>query len=427
LAQRLRRSNLSKVLNTLVLRGLGSGLAVLLTLLVVRYLAADAAASFLLVFNVTTVAAICFRWGLDDVIVRRVAAELHSETSRRSVSYLMKLAHRRVAIWTVVAGVGVAIIAVTKAAPPASEANAQELFNAVAISALIALTSCAGRVHQGQARTDFAAFILNILVPGLLLLGLLAMVAFHLPVSSLRLQLVYAGVALLTYVGIVWAIPVTRPHRARSPEERQSESARAKLDRRAANKLGGVVLSQQALNWAALLVVPIAYGDELFTSFMVTYKLSLLISLIMLAINFTFASRLAGHYAKAEFRELQRLTKLMVVSVAASSALAAAAVFFTRGFVSSFADVDSSDTMLTLLVGAQALFAISAVYALVLTMCHDEAFLLKTQGAVVGAGVILFSALSLIASLDVACTAFPVTYLLLALVLGRRVHTVTKG
>lgn len=160
---------------------------------------------------------------------------------------------------------------------------------------------------------------------------------------------------------------------------------------------------------------------------MVTYKLSLLISLIMLAINFTFASRLAAHYAKAEFHELQRLTKLMVVSVAASSALAAAAVFFTRGFVSSFADVDSSDTMLALLVGAQALFAISAVYALVLTMCHDEAFLLKTQGAVVGAGVILFSALSLIASLDVACAAFPVTYLLLALVLGRRAHTVTKG
>lgn len=422
----LRGSNLTKVLNTLVLRGLGSGLAVLLTLLVVRYLDADAAASFLLVFNVTTVAAVCFRWGLDDVIVRRVAAELNSEAPHRSISYLMKLAHRRVAIWTAVATASLAILALVKVLPP-SGGSAQELFNAVGISALIALTACGGRVHQGQSRTDLAALILNILVPGLLLLGLLVLVGLHVPISSARLQLVYVGVALLTYVGIVWGIPLTRPHRAGSAEQRRSESERARVDRRAANKLGGVVLSQQALNWTALLIVPIAYGDELFTTFMVTYKLSLLISLIMLAINFTFASRLAALFSKGEFRELQRATKTMVVSVAASSGLAAAGVFFSRDFVSAFADVDSSDVMLSLLVGSQALFAVSAVYALVLTMCHDEAFLLKTQGAVVGAGVILFSALSLIASLDLACAAFPVTYLLLALVLGRRVHKVTKG
>lgn len=414
------------MLNTLVLRGLGSGVAVLLTLLVVRYLDAAAAASFLLVFNVTTVAAVCFRWGLDDVIVRRVAAELRSESPRRSVSYLMKLSHRRVAIWTVIAGVCAAVIWATKALP-AAEASGEELFNAVAISALIALTSCAGRVHQGQRHTNLAAFILNVLVPGLLLLGLLTLVALKVPISSARLQLIYAGVALLAYVGTVWATPLTRPHRARSSEERDSESARAKLDRRAANKLGGVVLSQQALNWAALLVVPIAYGDELFTSFMVTYKLSLLISLIMLAINFTFASRLAGLFAEGEFAELQRVTKLMVVSVAASSALAAAGVFFARDYVSSFADVNSSDAMLGLLVGAQALFAISAVYALTLTMCHDEAFLFKAQGTVVGAGVALFCALSLTTSLDVACSAFPITYLVLSLILGRRAHAVTNG
>jgi hypothetical protein len=420
-----RESRSAKVFNTLVLRGFGSGLAVLITLLVTRYLPTSDAAAFLLLFNLTTVATVCFRWGLDDVILRREAANTAAKAPAIS-HFLMWLAHRRVMIWMTL---GAAATAAFGLARPQgfSGLNSAELFTAVAISGLVALTASAGRVHQGQGRTNYAAFLLNILVPGCLLLGLLLLVRFGPAVNSSKLQLVYAGVSLATYLAVVWGTSPTRPSRLRSAEERAIQTAQAKVDLSAANRLGGVVLSQQALNWIALLIVPIAYGDRLFTSFMVTYKAALLISLVMLAVNFTFASRLATLFAAGEFHELQRLVRIMVVSVAAASGFAAGLVFVARGYLYSFAGVDSADHVLALLVVSQAFFALSSVYALVLTMCHDEAFLLKAQGGIVISGVIVFATLSFTAPLEVSSAAFVVTYLALTLVLRQRVRRVIRG
>lgn len=397
----------------------------LLTLSVTRYLDTSAAAAFLLIFNVTTVAAVWFRWGFDDLIVRRVAADTAVKTPRL-VPYLMRLAHHRVAIW---AALGAAVAVVLGIARPeiAGGISVAELLVAVVISGLLALTACAGRVHQGQHRTNYAAFILNILVPGLLLLGLWALVGLGFVTDSWRLQLIYATISLLTYLGVVWTTPRMHPILFRSPDERWRESAQAKVDRRAANRFGGVVLSQHALHWSALLIVPIAYGDRLFTSFMVTYKVALLIDMVMMAVNFTFASRLAALFAAAEFDELQRLKRIMVVTVAAASGLAAGIVIGLRGFVYSFANVHGIDGILAILVVAQIFFTLSAVYALVLSMCHGEAFLLKAQGGIVISGTAVFVVLCFIAPLEVSVTVFAVTYLTLLLVLRQRALRIVKG
>jgi O-antigen/teichoic acid export membrane protein len=418
-------SMISKVAQIFFIRGLGSALAVLLTLSVTRYLETSAAARFLLVFNLTTVAALCFRWGLDYLIARSVAtasAENASDLIRR----LMQLAHRRVVIWMVLSAAFAAVFGLVRS-HGSTRLTVWELLIAVVISGLAALTACAGQVQRGLGRINYSAFILNMLVPGLMLSSLLLLTLFGFVANSWRLELIYASVALLSYFGTVWASPAARPYRSRQLNEAPNRSDQEKMQREAANRFGGIVLSQQALNWSALLIVPVAYGDQLFNSFMVTYKVALLLTLAMTAVNFTFLSRLAALYAAAELQQLRRLTRMMVVLVSVSCVLGAAVVFLARGVIYSFGDVEGLDVVLALLVVSQAFFAVSAVYSQVLNMCHDEAFVLGAHGTVVATGVILFVILSLNAPLEVASATFAVTYFSLMLLLRYRTLKITAG
>ena len=422
---KLRISMISKVTQILFLRGFGSALAVLLTLFVTRYLETSAAARFLLVFNLTTVAALCFRWGLDNLIARSVATASDADASDL-IRRLMLLAHRRVWIWMVLSATFTAVFGLVPG-QSTTRLTVWELLIAVGISGLAALTACAGQVQRGLGRINYSSFILNMLVPGLMLSSLLILTSFGFVANSWRLELVYAGVALVSYFGTVWATPAARPYRRHSLSNTPDRSGQAKMEREAANRFGGIVLSQQALNWSALLIVPVAYGDQLFNSFMVTYKVALLTNLVMTAVNFTFLSRLAALYAADEFRQLQRLTRVMVVLVSVSCVLVAAVVFLARGMIYSFGDVEGLDVVLALLVVSQAFFAISAVYAQVLNMCHDEAFVLSAHGIVVTTGVILFVALSFNAPLEAASATFALTYLTLTLLLRHRTLKVTAG
>lgn len=409
-----------KVVNTLMLRGLGSGMAVLLTILVARHFDANDAARFYLVFNITTVASVCFRWGLDDVIVRRVAGAGSRGHGVGFAARLMRAAHHRVFMWTAVAIAAVGLVKLLRIRG-VGEFDTTDLVVAVMASALIALTACAGRVIQALGRTNSAALILNILVPGLSVVGLLVILLAGLEIEASQLNLLYGLVSLAAYFAVVWGIPVTRPLVPTTGPD--SEGARTALgaDRKAANRLGGVVVAQQALNWGALLVVPAAYGDRMFTSFMVTYKVALLISLVMLAVNFTFSSRIAALYSRSEFSELQRLVKLMVLSVAAASVAAAAVVVAARGWIYSFSNVPVRlDEVLVVLVVGQAFFALAAVYALVLSMCRDEGYLLVAQGSVASVGLAVFLVVSFTSPLAVSAAAVSGTYAVLALILRNR-------
>jgi O-antigen/teichoic acid export membrane protein len=420
----LRLRTIARITRVLLLRGFGSGLAVLFTLSVTRHLETSDAARFLLIFNITTVAAVCFRWGLDALIVR-IVATLPAAEAGDPIRRLMRIAHRRVGIWMVVS----AAVAAGIALAPNSSAlllTPRELVIAVVVSALLALTACAGQVQRGLGRVDYAAFILTMMVPAFLLPIFLLLINLDFAVNAWNLSLLYAAVALVSYLGLVWASPITRPYRYHSEGKRPNRSGDEKVERQAANRLGGIVLSQQALNWSALLLVPIAYGDRLFNSFMVTYKVALLITLVMVAVNFTFVSRLAELFAAKELQQLQRLTKAMVIVVASSCVIAATVVFFARGTIYAFAGVDRLDGALALLVVSQALFAVAAVYSQVLNMCGDEVFVLSAHICLVSAGVICFAILSFKAPLEVACGVFTVTYLGLAEVLRRRVRKVTE-
>ncbi len=411
------------LLNTLVLRGMGSGVSVLFTLLVSRYLETAAASRFFLLFNISTIAAVCFRWGLDEVVIRRVASAPPDAVPGLS-RYLVALAHHRVLIWASIGLVATAFLSHPLIQARVSGLSAGEAAAMVVASAMVALVACAARVHQGLGRTNLATFLLNIIVPLLALIGLVLLVGAGLDVSAFGLILLYAAIATAAYCGVVlvqYGVGVVLPQARRSLVYLSDRRA----DLRAANKLGGVVLAQQVLGWGSMLIVPFAYGAAAYNGFVVAQKIATLISLVMLAVNFTLSSRFAALYAAGERAELRRIARISAAAIVGSSLFVALGVIMFRGLIFDFAriEADATDVLVILLLG-QVFFALSALFSVVLSMCRDEDFLLYAQATVNGFGVLIFLGASRWTPLEVACGAFVASFLVLSLALGLRARAI---
>jgi O-antigen/teichoic acid export membrane protein len=387
-----------------------------LTVLVARFVQ-PGAGEFLLLFNITVITAVCFRWGLDELIVRRIAT-VRAGGREPATSHLLALAHRRVIAWYVLcAGGGVAALPLLRSRDVS--VTLAQLQISLIIGALVALTSCAGRVVQGAGRTNTAAFLLNVLYPAALVVGLTTLALVHESVQVWALLVVYLVVAAVAYAVVVGVVM-----RGRIP---RVEPGRSGDDRRAATRLGGVVLAQQALGWVVLLVVPVIYGAETYVGFSVTYKVANLVNLVMLAVNFTFAARVASLFHAGDVGELRRLTRLMLTVVAVSSLGAGAAVLVCRDLVYQLAGVNADmDAVLLILVVAQVFFALAAVCALVLNMCGVEKRLLQVQGAVGAVGVVAYLALAKLAPLEVSTSVLAITYAGLFFLLLRLVGRATQ-
>lgn len=411
------------VSNTLVLRGAGAGVAVLFAVLVSRYLETRDAARFFLLFNISVIAAVCYRWGLDEVIIRRVASASAYDVSKLRM-HLIVLSHRRVLAWT-----GLSLVLSLGLLHPKISLllygfTFTEAVGLTFASALIALSACAARAYQGEGRTNLATFLLNIVVPLFSLFGLLLLMAGGWRANAERLFLLYTVIAFFVYLSVIAAYRSSLTGLARRANN--PDTADQKADSRAANKLGGVVLAQQILGWTALLVVPTVYGAELYKGFMVAQKISTLISLVMLAINFTFSSRFAALHAGRKFNELRRIVKASFFAILGASILASIAIMLIRGQIFAFARIEENmDATLVVLLFSQVLFSVASLFSVVLSMCRDENFLLISQGAINLIGVIAFFCLSYFFAIEIACASFVLGYLALSLILGVRVRNIT--
>lgn len=408
------------VLNILVLRGAGSGVTVLFVLLVARHLDTNSAGHFFLLFNICAIAAICFRWGFDEVIIRRMAS-VSGKDIEILAHQLLRYSHLRVMKWFIFSVVLVGVFLYSSLSSVLYGFQAAELFVGVAASSLIALTACAARVQQGIGNTNYAAFFLSIFVPLLSLVGLLVLIATGTTIDVFDLIFLYGGAAMTGYVGVVstrYGSPVAILQRCPFA----SVAGDLEMDRLAANKLGGVVIAQQALNWGTMIIVPMAYGAAVYKGFVVTQKLALLIGLVMLSVNFTFSSRFATLHASGQLAELRRLIGRSVAGIVGGSVLASAAVILFRSTVFDFARIDlRMDGVLVVMLLSQVFFALASLYSVVLSMCRDETFLLSVQAVSNIAGLLLFSILSQFYEIEVACSVLVVTYFIMMLVLRLRI------
>lgn len=408
------------VLNTLALRGLGSGVAVVFTVLISRYLPTESAASFFLLFNISVIAAVCFRWGVDEVIIRRVAKLSRSEINT-TARELMKLSHRRVVLWVAV----VLMFSVTayQSVPRRALASVDliNLIFAFGSAAFLALTACAARVLQGSGYTNFATFLLNIAIPSLSLVGFFVLINIGVP-SARDLVVMYTCVAMLVYTAVVvrcYGNPVALLFSAFKLRWDSPDS-------RAANKLGVVVLAQQAVGWAALLTIPYAYGDDAYKGFVVIQKVATLISLIMLAVNFTFSRRFASMYAAGKLEELRRIVSYSLLAIIIGSICITLFLMVTRHWLFSYAQVGVDMTgLLFILLLSQVFFSVSALFSVVLSMASDDNYLFVMQAAINGVGALLLIVLCQLFSMEAASSMLVASYCVLSIVLGLRVKRIT--
>jgi len=417
---------LFSLFTVIVLRGFGSGVSVLLAMLISRYLSTGDAARFFLLFNASTIAAICFRWGFDEVIIRRIASSAVDEAPRLA-RQLIRQAHLRVFTWAFF----FILVALSLLHPFIRSIlfglTTSEILVVVAASSMIALVACASRVQQGIGRANLATFFLNCFVPSFFLAGFLILVGIKKSIDASALLIMYAFVASTAYAIVVTA-GYGGPLAMLRTEPSAIESEYIAQDKLAANKLGGVVMAQQAINWTAFLVVPIAYGDAVYNGFVVTHKVTLLISLFMLACNFAFSSRFATLYSTGQILAIRHLIKLSILMILSASLLVSVTIVVFWQMIINFARIEAGmGGVLAALLLSQVLFSLASQFSLVLSMCRDDNFLLVTQAATNAGGVVIFLLLSYFAQIEVACSAFVVSYLALAAVLGYRVRGIVAG
>lgn len=409
------------VVNTLLLRGLGSGIAVVFTMLISRYLPTVSASQFFLYFNIITIAAVCFRWGLDEVIIRRIA-KLQSCDLKMVSRQLMAVSHRRVAYISIAC---LALFVPCFYLFPTLLSGSIELKGVLlsfASAGFIALAACSARVIQGVGSTNLATFLLNIAIPGLSLVSLLILMVVKEP-TAYDLLVVYVFVSFAIYGVTVFRTYGDPIKLLRTNKEFDWENSY----RRSANKLGVVVLAQQAVGWTALLIIPYAYGPEVYKGFVVVQKVATLISLIMLAVNFTFSRRFASLYADEKFAELRRMVVYSSAAIIVSSIGVTAFLVMIRHWLFAYAELDADLTgLLIVLLTGQVFFSMSALFAVVLSMAHDDNYLLISQAAVNGVGALALIGFCQFFSVETTSYVIVVTYFVLAIGLGFRVNCLTS-
>ncbi|WP_117310239.1 hypothetical protein [Stenotrophomonas sp. G4] len=406
---------LISVLRTLLLRGLGSGVSVLFTVLVSRHLVTSEAALFFILFNASVIGAVCFRWGIDEVVIRRVAAAKVGD--RESIAgALVFRAHRRVLFW-----VGAALLLGLALLLPwvghhFGGMSYLDFSLMVIASGLIACAAVAARVLQGEGRTDAATFYLNICVPVLALVGLLCLTFIGEKISARQLLWCYLLAAVAMYAVVV-PVRYGRELSLLFSSNWKGVSAEA-ADLVAANRLGMVVLAQQALGWSAVAIIPIFYGDSAYAGFVVSQKLATLVSLLMLAINFTFSSRFAALHAKGELQELWRLVRLSVGAILIASAAILAATWLFMASILEYARVPRNfGSIVIIMMIGQIAFSMAALFAVVLSMCQREKFLLRVQVILAAVFIPLLTGACATVSLPVASWVFVLAYSVLAFTL----------
>lgn len=414
---------LLSLLKTLLLRGVGSGVSVLFTVMVSRYLPTSEAASFFILFNASAIAAICFRWGVDEVIIRRVAAA-HADDRNSIATILVLQAHRRVLLWasaTILIGF---VLYLPWGKRHIGDFAFIDFVLTVIASALIACAAAATRVLQAEGGINAATLYLNIWVPSLALFGLLALELFGEAAGARQLLFCYLMAAVTMYAVVV-PLRYGRDIINRFLIRRRGCHA-DDADIVAANRLGVVVLAQQVLGWSAVLIIPIFYGNLAYAGFVVSQKIATLISLLMLAINFTFSSQFAELHSQGRLREIWSLVRLSCVAILAASAVILVAAWHFIDLILDYAHIPQrfGHVVLILMIG-QVAFSMAALFSLVLSMCRLEHFLLRVQLITALVSVGAFLGASSVVPLAGAALVVVASYSILACLLYLKVRSIT--
>jgi len=269
----------------------------LMNIMVARTLGAAEAGLFFLGFTLVTVAAAVGRLGLDQGIVRFVAA---SQVTN-SIGTLHG-AYRKAITWVAIASFGIALLGWFSVDWLVNNLFKQPGFESVLRSILIAIPLVALYTMQAQGLQGLkqiakSMLTLNVLVPVILLLFM-----FIAPTTSAKVTVQYFNIACLLTLSIGWLFWLKSAPKTEKVENFSSSQMRA-----ICMPLWVVVILSQVVQWSSQLMLGAWGTSEEVAFFSTAQRTAMLTSFVLFAVNAIAAPKFAAMHAQGDIEGLKRM------------------------------------------------------------------------------------------------------------------------
>jgi O-antigen/teichoic acid export membrane protein len=296
---------------------------------VAQTLGAAEAGLFFLGFTLVTMAAAVGRLGLDQSIVRFIAAQQATD----AIGTLHGV-YRKSIIWVALASSGLALLGWISIDWLVKNLFDQPGFEPVLRSfilaiPLVALYTMQAQALQGLKKIAKSMLTLNVIVPvTLLLMMLLAPV-----ISAVALAHYFNIACLFTLaVGLIFWFQS-------APRKKASESFPSSLLRKTCVPLWAVAVLSQVVQWSSQLMLGAWSTSEEVAFFATAQRTAMLTSFVLFAVNAIAAPKFAAMYAKGDHDGLKRLAIISVrLMLLAAVPVLALMLFFPEWLMSFFGE-----------------------------------------------------------------------------------------
>ena len=357
-----------------------------MNIVVARTLGAAEAGLFFLGFTLITIAAAVGRLGLDQTVVRFIAAQQATD----AIGALHGV-YRKSIVWVALASTGLALLGWVNIEWLVKNLFDQPGFEPVLRSFLLAIPLVALYTMQAQALQGLreitkSMLTLNVFVPVTVLLLMLLI-----PVTSAAALASYFNIACLltlTVALIFWF--------KSAPRKNTTESFPSDLLRRTCIPLWAVAVLSQVVQWSSQLMLGTWSTSDEVAFFATAQRTAMLTSFVLFAVNAIAAPKFAAMYARGDSKGLKRLsiTSVRLMLLAAVPALTLM-LFFPEWLMSFFGEEFrvASTALVILSIGQFVNIATGSVgYLLSMTglerKVRDNAFFSALIGVALGLALI---------------------------------------
>jgi O-antigen/teichoic acid export membrane protein len=289
----------------LIVRGVGSVAALLMSVVITRCLGANEAGYFFLAFTIITVASVITRLGTDDVIIR--FSSIHSSKNEwGKVQGALKVMLTWVLVLSSVVGILIGVfsnfIAVHFFKKPALSGP---LFWMAFSIPLMALFAGYANALQGIKKVIASVAVQSIILPFIAM----ACIFIFVPHTSIGVSQIYLGAALITFIT---AIFLWKRHSSGKAEPYDN-----KMLWRTSKPLWTQWNLRLCVLWAGQFIAGFYISADKLAELAVAQRTSQLVSFILMAINLISAPRFASFYHQNQLEKLKRYaintTRLMTL------------------------------------------------------------------------------------------------------------------
>lgn len=274
----------------------------LMNILIARSLGASESGLFFLGFTLVTLFAAIGRLGLDQSIVRFIAAR----QAMKSIGQLHSVYNKSI-LWVFISSSTLSIILWLNLDLITDYLFVQEGFKPVLqtmllIIPIVALYTMQAQALQGLKKIALSMMTLNVLVPFLILI-----LMFLLPVNSalsLSQYYLYASILTLIFGFMMWL--------KSAPQKSTSDSFPSKELINTCMPLWAVAILSQIIQWSSQLMLGAWSSAESVAFFATAQRTAMLISFVLFAVNAIAAPKFAAMYAQNDLEGLKRMANISV-------------------------------------------------------------------------------------------------------------------